>query len=163
MSGSVSSEKAEPNLTPILDMVFQLITFFMLVINFKTASLNLSLELPVIGSAKPVETKGIDLVILNIDANGEMMSNGQKKRTDEEKIASIKDNAAKCALAARKVNRDFDPQTDELPAIVVLRADSATPFDKLYFVIEKCQDNGFRNFALRAYDKPPSSRKNKKT
>ena len=26
--------KAEPNLTPLLDVVFQLITFFMLVINF---------------------------------------------------------------------------------------------------------------------------------
>ena len=27
-------EGAEPNLTPMLDMVFQLVTFFMLVINF---------------------------------------------------------------------------------------------------------------------------------
>ena len=35
MAGSVSSElQAEPNLTPLLDVVFQLITFFMLVINF---------------------------------------------------------------------------------------------------------------------------------
>ena len=56
MSGSVpgGGVKAEPNLTPILDMVFQLITFFMLVINFKAAELDLSLQLPVIGSAKPL-------------------------------------------------------------------------------------------------------------
>ena len=40
MSGKLSQEvKAEPNLTPILDMVFQLVTFFMLVINFKTAEM----------------------------------------------------------------------------------------------------------------------------
>ena len=58
MSGSVpgGGVKAEPNLTPILDMVFQLITFFMLVINFKSAELDLSLQLPVIGSAKPLRT-----------------------------------------------------------------------------------------------------------
>ena len=49
---------AQPNLTPLLDMVFQLITFFMLVINFKDASLDLSLKLPVVGSARPVDTKG---------------------------------------------------------------------------------------------------------
>jgi len=44
MSGALpgSSVKSEPNLTPILDMVFQLITFFMLVINFKSAELDMS-------------------------------------------------------------------------------------------------------------------------
>jgi biopolymer transport protein ExbD len=66
MSGSVS-HNAEPNLTPILDMVFQLITFFMLVINFKAAELDLSLMLPVIGSAKPLpEGLDIKLVVLNV-------------------------------------------------------------------------------------------------
>ena len=58
MSGPCRSEvKAEPNLTPILDMVFQLITFFMLVINFKSAEMDLSLRLPVVGSARPVERR----------------------------------------------------------------------------------------------------------
>ena len=32
--------RADPNLTPILDMVFQLITFFMLVINFRATDFN---------------------------------------------------------------------------------------------------------------------------
>ena len=50
--------EGKPNLTPILDMVFQLITFFMLVINFKSASMDLSLRLPVVGTAKPVDAKG---------------------------------------------------------------------------------------------------------
>ena len=44
-----SSESGEPNLTPILDMVFQLITFFMLVINFQSQALDASLKLPVVG------------------------------------------------------------------------------------------------------------------
>ena len=35
---SMQKIKAQPNLTPMLDMVFQLITFFMLVINFKSAA-----------------------------------------------------------------------------------------------------------------------------
>ena len=70
MSGQLSSEdvKAEPNLTPMLDMVFQLVTFFMLVINFKSAEMDLSLSLPVVGSARPVETHGQrGLLVLNID------------------------------------------------------------------------------------------------
>ena len=82
MSGSVSTEaNAEPNLTPMLDMVFQLITFFMLVINFKAASMDLSLKLPVVGSAKMVDTKGtVDLLVLNIDAEGRLRVYGQEKK-----------------------------------------------------------------------------------
>jgi biopolymer transport protein ExbD len=57
MSAHTSAERGEPNLTPILDMVFQLITFFMLVINFKTATLDLTLKLPVLGSARPVDSR----------------------------------------------------------------------------------------------------------
>ena len=74
---SMQKIKAEPNLTPMLDMVFQLITFFMLVINFKSAALDLSLRLPVVGSARPVDTKGMeDLLILNITQDGKLIVYG---------------------------------------------------------------------------------------
>ena len=72
--------KAEPNLTPILDMVFQLITFFMLVINFKSAELDLSLKLPVVGSARPVETTAsAGLLVLNIDKHGQSASSTARR------------------------------------------------------------------------------------
>ena len=47
--------KAEPNLTPLLDVVFQLITFFMLVINFSSENYDQRVRLPVAESARPVE------------------------------------------------------------------------------------------------------------
>src|SRR5262245_53259388 len=81
MSASLSDHaNAEPNLTPILDMVFQLITFFMLVINFKGAALDLSLKLPVLGSARPLDTEGHDdLLVLNIDEKGTLRVYGMEK------------------------------------------------------------------------------------
>ena len=49
----MSSEfKAEPNLTPLLDVVFQLITFFMLVINFSSENYDQRVRLPVAESAR---------------------------------------------------------------------------------------------------------------
>ncbi len=63
-----AAEKAEPNLTPILDMVFQLITFFMLVLNFKAAELDLSLRLPFSGSAKPLPPDAqVKMLVLNVE------------------------------------------------------------------------------------------------
>ncbi len=81
MSGSLAhGSNAEPNLTPMLDMVFQLVTFFMLVINFKAAAMDLTLQLPVIGSAAPVDTKGQnDMMILNIDKEGHLKVYGDTK------------------------------------------------------------------------------------
>jgi biopolymer transport protein ExbD len=149
MSGSMqSAASAEPNLTPMLDMVFQLITFFMLVINFKAASLDLTLRLPVVGSARSVETEGVDLLILNIDKDGKLNVYGIPRD-----IASYIKAEAKASLdAAKRENPKFDKK-DDLPTTIVVRADRQTPFSLLNVVIKTCQDNGFRKFALKAMDK----------
>ncbi len=153
MSGSVSTEaNAEPNLTPMLDMVFQLVTFFMLVINFKTASMDLNLKLPVVGSARMVDTKGQkELVVLNVDAHGVLRVYGIEKPDIE---GYVRSEAQSSVLSANR--EPGSPQLklgDELPSIVVIRADKATPFKLLNRLIKACQDNGFRNFALKALNK----------
>ena len=141
--------KAEPNLTPILDMVFQLITFFMLVINFKSAALDLSLKLPVVGSARPVDTKGLeDLLILNITKEGKLMVYGIPKDIE----SYIAGEAQATLLWAHRTNPDLK-FGDELPTMVVIRADQATPFKLLNRVIKACQENGYRRFALKAINK----------
>jgi biopolymer transport protein ExbD len=140
--------KAEPNLTPILDMVFQLITFFMLVINFKSASLDLSLRLPIVGSARPVDTKGMeDLLILNITRDGKLIVYGIPRD-----IESYIAGEAQATRWAFRPKLDLKPG-DELPSMVVIRADEDTPFNLLNRVIKACQDNGYRRFALMALNK----------
>ncbi|MGD0656031.1 MAG: biopolymer transporter ExbD [Thermoguttaceae bacterium] len=150
MSASLMQKtKAEPNLTPILDMVFQLITFFMLVINFKSASLDLSLRLPIVGSARPVDTKGMeDLLILNITQDGKLIVYGISKDIE----SYIAGEALATVNWAHRSNPDLK-FGDELPSMVVIRADEATPFKLLNLVIKACQDNGYRRFALMALNK----------
>jgi biopolymer transport protein ExbD len=146
---SLQKIKAEPNLTPMLDMVFQLITFFMLVINFKSASLDLSLRLPIVGSARPVDTKGMeDLLILNITQDGKLIVYGNQKDIE----SYIAGEAQATLLWARRTNMDLK-LGDELPSMVVIRADEATPFKLLNRVIKACQDNGYRRFAMMALNK----------
>jgi biopolymer transport protein ExbD len=149
MSGSMNSEaSAEPNLTPMLDLVFQLITFFMLVTNFKAASLDLNLKLPVVGSARPLETEGEDLLILNIDSVGKLNVYGVTQNIER----YIKAEAKASRLTAKRLNPNFKAD-DDLPTTIVVRADKQTPFNLLNVVIKTCQDNGFRKFALKAMNK----------
>ena len=146
MSGSMqSAASAEPNLTPMLDMVFQLITFFMLVTNFKAASLDLSLQLPVVGSARSVDSAGVDLLILNIDKAGKLNIYGIPRDIP----TYIKGEAKASFESAKRENSKFDKK-DDLPTTIVVRADKQTPFSLLNVVIKTCQDNGFRKFALKA-------------
>lgn len=150
MSASMSHEaSSEPNLTPMLDMVFQLITFFMLVINFKGASMDLSLKLPVLGSARPLDTKGEEeLLILNIDAEGRLKVYGVQKDVG----TYIATEARMSELTANRKHPEFK-KGDALPTTVVIRADKGIPFHLLHQIIQTCQSHGFRNFALKAMNR----------
>lgn len=132
---------AEPNLTPILDMVFQLITFFMLVISFKTAAMDPSVKLPIAGSAQPklAETER-NFVVLNIDSAGNLRVLGET--IDLEKY--LADEALVLNGAARP------SATDEPPILTaVIRADQETAFTELNRVIAACKAHGFRNVTFK--------------
>ncbi|HLJ10969.1 MAG TPA: biopolymer transporter ExbD [Planctomycetaceae bacterium] len=155
MSAALHSEdQADPNLTPILDMVFQLITFFMLVINFKAASLDMSLKLPVIGSARPVDTHGNEeLLVLNVNQQGEIIIYGSVRDAE-----SYLAREAELARAKLKAKGEKVAPGGELPIMVVVRADQSTPFELLNKVLTDCQKNGFRKFALRAMNREKEAR-----
>jgi biopolymer transport protein ExbD len=148
MSGSVSSDnRAEPNLTPLLDMVFQLITFFMLVINFKSAALDLSLELPVVGSARPLENEGSeDTLVLNIDKEGKLLVYGHA--VDMEQYLSNEARVSRMKLTGAAAK---DPGA-ELTTTVIIRADRGVSFKDLNQVFVECQKRGFRKFSLKAFN-----------
>jgi biopolymer transport protein ExbD len=146
MSAPSAESFAQPNLTPLLDMVFQLITFFMLVINFKEASVDQSLQLPILGSARPVENKGEEnLLVLNIDSEGRLKVYGSAQD-----VRSYLAKEAKQEEARMKAKNKAFKSGDELATTIVIRADKATPFKQLNDVIKICQKHNYRKFALKA-------------
>lgn len=152
MAGAVSSEmKAEPNLTPLLDVVFQLITFFMLVINFSSENYDQRVRLPVAGSARPVEEPrqvSEDRLVLNVDRDGHLLMGGEAQPLHKA-IETIKHHAQliRINLKVSKVKLDA---SGSLPTTIILRADKETTFSALNGVIKACESQGFRKFALKA-------------
>jgi biopolymer transport protein ExbD len=144
MAGSHQALNAEPNLTPILDMVFQLITFFMLVINFKAASLDMSVQLPVIGSALPTEAGDRDVLVLNVMPDGKLRMYGEERDADS-LIAQEARSARQTAGGGAKQGTP-----GELPTTIIIRADRTTPYHFIHHVIQACQAHGFRSFQYRA-------------
>jgi biopolymer transport protein ExbD len=152
MSASTSADKAEPNLTPLLDVVFQLITFFMLVINFSNENYDARVRLPVAGSARPIEegekAAAEDRLVLNVDRQGHLLMNG-RVLTSSKALQEIKHQADLVKLNLRAAGIKPDA-SGGLPTTIILRADRDTPFSSLYTLITACQANGFRKFALKA-------------
>jgi biopolymer transport protein ExbD len=144
-----SGSHSEPDLTPMLDMVFQLITFFMLVMTLKSKALDLDMKLPVVGSARPVDTKGREeLLIVNIDTDGMIKSFGVRR----EPRAFAANEAMVSRLSPQ--NRGMNLKAgDELPTRIVIRSDENTKFGMIYKVIQDFQEQGFINFALRSGEK----------
>ncbi|MBY0396656.1 MAG: biopolymer transporter ExbD [Thermoleophilia bacterium] len=155
MSGNPAHMKAEPNLTPLLDVVFQLITFFMLLINFSKDNYDARVKLPVAGTARPVDdgTKADDdRLVLNIDPRGNLLWGGQALPTSKA-TAQIKREADLVKLNLRAGGIKYDAAKG-LPTTVVLRADRDTPFSSFYSLVSACQANGFYKFSLKAMSGP---------
>ena len=152
MSASMSQElRAEPNLTPLLDIVFQLITFFMLVINFTQDNYDLRVKLPVASSARPlddVSKLNEDRLVLNIDKDGNLLMSG-KPLTQSEAVNRIKLEAEVARQTIKTLKGKFDP-SEGLPGRIVIRADRDTRFTNMFSLIQTCQTNGYQKFDFKA-------------
>src|SRR5579871_6217892 len=69
--------KAEPNLVPLLDLVFQLIMFFMICVNFVGEQVNADIQLPTSQSARPMDKAEVHVLFLNLDAKGNVHAPGE--------------------------------------------------------------------------------------
>ena len=71
--------KADPNLTPLLDLVLQLLMFFMMCVNFVTRQVSKDIVLPVAQSARPMDKSFSEVLFLNMDEKGQLLRLGQPK------------------------------------------------------------------------------------
>src|SRR5260370_39847982 len=69
--------KSEPNLIPLLDLVFQLIMFFMICVNFVSEQVNESIMLPISQSARAMDKGEVEVLVLNMDPEGKVMVVGR--------------------------------------------------------------------------------------
>jgi biopolymer transport protein ExbD len=157
MASTSTELRAEPNLTPLLDVVFQLITFFMLVINFSTENYDKRVRLPVAESARPAESQRAaaeDRLVLNVDREGHLLVGGEVQPLHKAS-QTIKHEADLVRLNLKAIGAKPDA-TGTLPTTIILRAHRETTFEDLNSIIKLCQSQGFRKFALKAMTRAPS-------
>jgi len=65
-------ERVEPNLVPLLDLVLQMVMFFMVCANFVSEQINANVQLPASTSAQEIMAKTVtDLLVINVEVQRE--------------------------------------------------------------------------------------------
>lgn len=134
------SQFAEGDMTPMIDMTFQLIAFFMVLINFSEAEQNERIRLPSSELAKPPDVPLDSPITLQLTSEGTVLLAGQNVP-----LAGVK------PLLLREAQLlDADPTRSVSDATVIIRADRGAKTGRVQEVIQVCQETHFEKFALRA-------------
>ena len=139
-----SAAATDIDMTPMIDVTFQLITFFMFTLNFTEAEQDQRIQLPVSQVAKPVENAEIEPLTLQLMNDGRVIYNGEPVALMA--LGDYLENEKAVMLAASK-----EPSA----ATVVVRADGRSRTGDVQQIIRSCQEKGFDKFVLRAEYKGP--------
>ena len=142
----------EPDLTPMIDIVFQLLTFFMIAISFENTQADERIKLPVDTLAKPPAVKPEHELILNFGYQRHPSGERRKSRPEvfyNERYVDIYDISPDLEQEKRVMER-VHGQNVIKDVTVLIRAESEIPMGLVQELIRKCQDAGFSKFSLRA-------------
>jgi biopolymer transport protein ExbD len=134
--------QTEIDMTPMIDVTFQLITFFVFTLNFSEAVTDDRIQLPMSQLAKPAEGPPVDPITLQVMNDGRVIYAGEPVALAD--IGGYLENEKRVMLGAGK-----EPNA----ATVILRADGRSRTGDVQDLIKACQEKGFEKFVLRAqYD-----------
>lgn len=135
----------EADLTPMIDMTFQLIAFFMVLVNFSDAEQDQRIKLPASELAKPPDAPFEEPRYLQLTKEDTVLFGG-----DETPLVGL----APLLRRERDV-LERDPDKSASMVTVIVRADAAAKAGRVQELIQICQDVGFEKFALRARSEDP--------
>jgi biopolymer transport protein ExbD len=136
---------AEGDLTPMIDMTFQLIAFFMVLINFEQSEQNAKIQLPDSELAKPAEERIEYQIILHLtqreDGQPEVVILGGREYSLDTLGPALETEWSAHQISGAKSKDDVT---------IVIRAHKNARTGKVQNLIAKCQEYDLRTFALRA-------------
>jgi biopolymer transport protein ExbD len=133
---------ADADMTPMIDVTFQLIAFFMFVLSFTDAEQDERIKLPVSELAKPPDAPFESPITLQLTRDGEVIVAGELVGIDGvERLMQREGDALQ--------RRGKSPST----ATVIIRAHQEAATGQVQELIRKSQSANFINFVLRAKER----------
>lgn len=166
--GSGEGGHMEPNLTPLLDVVLQLLMFFMMCVNFVTNQVSEDIVLPESMSAVPMDKSESDVLFVNVrpfiikdyESKGQAALDRLTKKFKEGDPFIIilgeepmRFGEFKFWLKGQFQSLKRTSKTGKVNTTIVMRAHKLTDYDQVYRIMQMCKIEGFRQIKLRAITK----------
>ena len=119
------------DLTPVIDVVFNLLIFFAVTLNFASTSGGINIKLPTTGSADPLKAENITI---NITKEGELYLNDK-------------------ALTMYELTKRLQAISDK-DSIVIIRADDKVNHGRVVTVMDRVKSSGFKRLAIATAQAP---------
>lgn len=129
---------AEADMTPMIDMTFQLIAFFMVLLNFGEGEQDARINLPSSELAKPPDSPLESPLVLQLTKDGKVLFSGDE--------IAISEMGQQLSVERQMLERQKKNIAD---ATVIIRADATAKTGVVQELIKKCQEHSFEKFALR--------------
>lgn len=133
-------EPVELDMTPMIDMTFQLIAFFMILNNFEQSETDARVVLPASALAKPPEAPFESPITVQMTKEGQPLLGGQIYADRQALIPMLKNE--KFVLEAQ--NKSIGNAT------IIIRAHKFCKTGDVQDLIKVCQEVGYEKFTLRA-------------
>jgi len=130
---------AEMDMTPMIDVTFQLIAFFMFALNFSEVDVDQRINLPSSELAKPPDAPYSEPLTIQLTAEDTVLFGG-----DEFTMSDLQQPLLREAQIIKA-----NPQKSVSDVTVIIRADRQAKTGKVQEIIQMCQKAEFDTFALR--------------
>ena len=130
---------AEADMTPMIDMTFQLIAFFMVLLNFGDAETNERIRLPASQLAKPPDAPRESPITLQLTQEGTVIYSAE-----ELSVAAVKSALQRERALLERTKKSVANAT------IIIRADAAAKTGHVQELIKVAQEVGFEKFVMRA-------------
>ncbi|MBQ1454528.1 MAG: biopolymer transporter ExbD [Thermoguttaceae bacterium] len=146
----LSLAPCEPNMTPMIDIVFLLITFFTLVINFSQSESNDRIHLPASELAQPPEEMPAEPMTIQISEDGQIFVGQAVCYLDQPGRPKGEGRPLSDFFTEELRVRKTIDKVEPGDLTIIIRADADTETGFVERVIQACQAKGMENFTLRA-------------
>src|SRR6266849_3746186 len=136
----------EVNLVPLLDLVLQLIMFFMITVNFVSVEqLNDEVNLPMAQAAVPLDQSADEHIFLNINKEGKLVGQHEDRNGGRKLEEFLKNQMIHLERKAR-----IQGDKTELKVVLVLRADRDARYKDIWEYMEIGKLCGIKSIQFRA-------------
>jgi biopolymer transport protein ExbD len=139
-AGGGDGVRADPDLTPMLDLVMQLLMYFIMCANFLGQEVVSDVKLPDSQAARPLDKTESEILFVNVNHDGKVIVLGHDPMDNDATLKWLNDRV----MDAPKDDRGKPRST------IVIRADAGASYESVYWLLSKCKEKGFSRYKVRA-------------